>query len=266
MFAKFKINSGTIKQLRLQVGKVSLLRQSIVNDAFYNDIVTKVLGNDGVLDGSQLQNLNFPSLRDNYHVFISYSHNDEELALYLASYLQNNCGLNCFLDSTVWHSADSLLKRLDDIYCLNEDGQTYNYNSRNFSTSHVHAMLSMAMHSIINRSECCIVLNSEHSFTLQDGIDNATFSPWLYEEVTFMKGMKISIPPRLRLRQERRSYSLGGQIVCESANPQLQIKYMVDLNMFPNLSVIDLLNLGGQGETGLNNLYRSKRFLRYANR
>lgn len=64
MFAKFKINSGTIKQLRLQVGKVSLLRQSIVNDAFYNDIVTKVLGNDGVLDGSQLQNLNFPSLRD----------------------------------------------------------------------------------------------------------------------------------------------------------------------------------------------------------
>lgn len=42
MFAKFKINSETIVQLRLQVGKVSLLRQSIVNDAFYNDIVTLV--------------------------------------------------------------------------------------------------------------------------------------------------------------------------------------------------------------------------------
>ena len=35
MFAKFKINSGTIEQLRLQVGKVSLLRQSIVNDDVY---------------------------------------------------------------------------------------------------------------------------------------------------------------------------------------------------------------------------------------
>ena len=266
MFSKFKINSRTIEQLHSQVGEISLLRQSSVNDAFYNDIVTKVLGNNGVLDGSQLQNLNFPSLRDNYHVFISYSHNDEELALYLASYLQNNCGLYCFLDSTVWHSADSLLKRLDDIYCQNEDGRTYNYTKRNFSTSHVHAMLSMAMHNIIKRSECCIVLNSENSFTLQDGINNATFSPWLYEEVIFMKGMKISIPPRLRLRQERRSYSLGGQIVCESASPQLQIKYTVDLNMFPDINVTDLLCLSEQGETGLNKLYCSKGILRYANR
>lgn len=79
--------------------------------SFYNDIVTKVLENDGVLDGSQLQNLNFPSLQDNYHVFISYSHNDEELALYLASYLQNNCGLNCF-DVYIPHSLLSCLNKL----------------------------------------------------------------------------------------------------------------------------------------------------------
>lgn len=266
MFSKFKINSGTIEQLYGHVGELLLLKQSTAKEAFYNDIVTKVLGKDGILDGSQLQKINFPSLKDNYHVFISYSHHDEKLALYLASYLQNRCGLDCFLDSTVWHSADSLLKSLDDKYCQNDDGKTYNYAKRNFSTSHVHAMLSMAMHNIINRSECCIVLNSENSFTLQEGIDNATFSPWLYEEVTFMKGMKINIPPRLRLLQERRSYNMGGQIVCESTSPQLQIKYTVDLNMFPTINVTDLLSLNKQGERGLNVLYSSKGILRYGKR
>lgn len=265
MFAKFKINSEAIRQLKEQVGEVLALRQSEAKDAFYNDIVAAVIGENGVLDGSKLQCLNFPSLRDNYDVFISYSHHDEELALYLASYLQRRCKLNCFLDSTVWHSADKLLKCIDDMYCQNDDGNTYNYTKRNFSTSHVHAMLSMAMHDIINRSECCIILNSENSFTLQDGIDNETFSPWLYEEVTFMKGMKVNIPSRLRLCQERRSYSMGGQIICESTKPQLQVKYTVDLNMFPSLYVIDLLDLEKRGESGLDKLYRIKGILHYAN-
>lgn len=121
------------------------------------------------------------------------------------------------------------------------------------------------MHDIINRSECCIILNSENSFTLQDGIDNETFSPWLYEEVTFMKGMKVNIPSRLRLCQERRSYSMGGQIICESTKPQLQVKYTVDLNMFPSLYVTDLLNLKQRGESGLEILYRFKGILHYAN-
>jgi len=265
MFSKFKINSESIRQLKEQNGEILLVRQSEVNDAFYNDIVTAVIGKNGVLDGSKLQSLNFPSLRDNYDVFISYSHNDKDFALYLVSYLQRICRLNCFLDSTVWHSADKLLKRIDDMYCQNEDGNSYNYTKRNFSTSHVHAMLSMAMHDIINRSECCIVLNSENSFTLQEGIDNATFSPWLYEEVTLMKGMKVDIPSRLRLGQERRSYSMGGQIICESAMPELQVKYTVDLNMFPNLNVTDLSNLENQGVSGLDILYRSKGILHYAN-
>lgn len=70
MFSKFKINSGTIEQLYGHVGELLLLKQSTAKEAFYNDIVTKVLGKDGILDGSQLQKLNFPSLKDNYHVFI----------------------------------------------------------------------------------------------------------------------------------------------------------------------------------------------------
>lgn len=44
MFAKFKINSVVIRQLKEQVGEVLALRQSEAKDAFYNDIVAAVIG------------------------------------------------------------------------------------------------------------------------------------------------------------------------------------------------------------------------------
>lgn len=49
MFAKFKINSVVIRQLKEQVGEVLALRQSEAKDAFYNDIVAAVIGEKGVL-------------------------------------------------------------------------------------------------------------------------------------------------------------------------------------------------------------------------
>ena len=58
---------------------------------------------------------------------------------------------------------------------------------------------------------------------------------------------------------------MGGQIICESTKPQLQVKYTVDLNMFPSLYVTDLLNLKQRGESGLEILYRFKGILHYAN-
>lgn len=103
---------------------IQLLSQTRTNEEFYRDILNIAMGDDGIIDGSKLQKLDFPSVQKEYDVFISYSHNDEDLALYLASWLSNYCGLSCFLDSTVWHGADDLLNVIDDKYCLEPNKKT----------------------------------------------------------------------------------------------------------------------------------------------
>lgn len=97
---------------------------------------------DGVIDGTKLSGEWFKTIESD--VFISYSHNDEEIAMAVSGYLEREFGLNVFLDSFFWGSADALLKDIDDIYCKKASGQ-YDYQKRNLSTSHIHAMLSTAI-------------------------------------------------------------------------------------------------------------------------
>lgn len=63
-----------------------------------------------VIDGDVLKNYIFPTGEDgDYDVFISYSYDDTDDAIFLASWLEQKCGLRVFLDYYVWGSADSLL-------------------------------------------------------------------------------------------------------------------------------------------------------------
>lgn len=257
MFTKFKVSSQAIRQLKNKGGKIDLIDQTKSDKSFYNDILNVATGNDGIINGTKLQHLDFPSINKEYDVFISYSHSDDKDALYLASWLNNHCQLTCFLDSTVWHSADALLKVIDDKYCWQPDSDTYSYKKRNYSTSHVHAMLSMAMHDIINRSECCIVIDSNNSFPLKDGIEKGTLSPWIYEEIAFITHMRPKLPSRYKNHFSMRLFSTGGQL-CESRDVQgLKIKYNVDLGLFPPLCCDDIYSLR-DGYNALERLYISK--------
>ena len=132
-----------------------------------------------------------------FEVFISHSHNDLEIAKFLAEWIEKKHGLRCFLDTFIWSSADKLLRDIDNEYCKNErDEKSYDYKKRNFSTSHVHAMLSMAILEIMNNTECPIFIESNESINLKEGIRTRTLSPWLYEEISFMKRLKCIIPKR----------------------------------------------------------------------
>lgn len=240
-----------------EAGEIDMLDLANTEKGFYKDILDYVTGEDGIVDGSKLQSLDFPSLKNEYDVFISYSHNDEDEALYLASWLNNVCGLTCFLDSTVWHSADALLKEIDDKYCYQPESKTYNYKKRNFSTSHIHAMLTMAMHNVINKSECCIAIDSDQSYPIKDGIETCTLSPWIYEEVAFITHMRPTLPIRYR-NHTLKLFSGGGQL-CEAREQQpLKVKYNVDLTSFPILYKRDLIALQNKGQDGLDELYKVK--------
>lgn len=256
MFVPLQISISEIGELRLNNPyRRSMSLYPAITDLsndFYNRILSEVTEN-GIIDGSNLSKLVFPFDREQYDVFISYSHNDEDDAEYLYHYLQSQ-GLNCFLDSTIWHSADNLLRKIDNKYCLNKDGKHYDYRKRNFSTSHVHAMLSMAMLEAINRSECCIFLKSNNSVTLEDGIENQTLSPWIYEEITYAKMCKITLPERFRLRKIK-MFSDGGPVgLLESVSDNLRIAYNIDLKDFQEITHKDLFY--GSHTKILDSIYR----------
>ena len=142
---------------------------------------------DKSIDATQLINDWFPTSYKP-EVFISHSHNDEQTAKRLACWLEKNFELETFIDSTVWGNANDLLQKIDDTYCVmerdNKGVKTYNYSKRNFTTSHVHMMLSTALNDMIYKSECILFLNTPQSVqTVEINKNKRTSSPWIYSEL-----------------------------------------------------------------------------------
>lgn len=175
------------EKLKIRLWHSIGFQQKIEFTNAYNDLLKKYL-EDGTIDGTKLAEEVFA--QNSYDVFLSYSHDDEDLILILAGLLKDQFDLNVFVDSFYWGSADSLLKEIDDINCKQTDG-TYNYAKRNLSTSHVHAMLTSAIIQIMDSSEIIIFVNTDNSVPiLKDtlsGTKKYTFSPWIYEEILLTK-------------------------------------------------------------------------------
>lgn len=167
---------------------------------------------DGYLDGSKMQANWFPQIKAD--VFISHSHKDEELAHALAGWLKEAFGLTAFIDSCVWGYANDLLKMIDEKYCLNVEGNTYNYEKRNYSTSHVHMMLSVALTQMIDNTECLFFLNTPKSI-IPDTIINQTESPWIYSEIAMSRLIRqksLKEHRQVSLTESQRTFSKGGTI------------------------------------------------------
>lgn len=248
MFAKFKIEKSVITALNkwyYRNNGSSLLPIDFEKNRLKLRPLLKelVIGNTDVIDGSALQKYVFPTGDDgDYDVFLSHSHNDLEEAKIFASWLTNQCGLKVFLDSYVWGSADGLLNEIDQKYCKNLDG-LYNYHRRNYSTAHVHAMLSMAIMDIINKTECCIFIESNHSIKLQD-LKNSnkakTLSPWIYEEISMMRYL-----PTRKSGRRQICFSNKGKVI--DMNESFDIGHSIDLSGFNNLDLNTLINFQKNG-------------------
>lgn len=143
--------------------------------------IDNFINDEGVIDATSLMKEWFPAV--NADVFISHSHQDEELAIQLATWLKNAFNLDSFIDSTVWGYAGELLKNIDKDYCYDDVANVYDYNKRNFSTSHVHIMLSSALNTMIDQTECLIFLNTPNSLNIGESISQKTFSPWIFNEI-----------------------------------------------------------------------------------
>lgn len=209
--------------------------------------------NDGSIDGDGLREKWFPKI--DVDIFISHSHNDEDTAIKLGAWLYKNFGLKSFIDSFVWGSADKLLSTIDKKYCMNKPG-SYDYEKRNFSTSHVHMMLSIALGMIMQKAETVIFLNTPESISVEDTI-NKTTSPWIYYEVFSANIIEKMIPKRY----EKKIKIINEHYEFSQKKDKLNIKYELDLSKFIKLDSSDLEIWKSQyveEEHPLDTLYKNK--------
>lgn len=153
------------------------------------------LGSDGYLDGTRIQEEWFPTVEAD--VFLSHSHNNKELAIAFAGWLNSEFGIISFIDSCIWGYAPDLLKEIDDEFCRNVGSPTYNYIKRNYSTSHVHMMLCMALAKMIDNTECLFFIDTPESLLISEGVSGVTASPWIYAEMQISNLIEKKLPNRL---------------------------------------------------------------------
>lgn len=231
MFAKFN--------LKLDKNSIPKIEDNYISNRYrkhnkeISECIEDFLSSDGYLDVEKVEQDWFPQIQAS--VFLSHSHNDEEIALNFANYLYSKFKIETFIDSSIWKSADALLKKIDNQYCsfIEKDKKLYNYNRRNMSTSHVHAILNGALAKMINRCECLIFINTPESLCSSNiGNEDYTSSPWIYSELLMATTFPVRKPPRLCMDS-----LLAGM---EDLNESIKIRYKIPLNNFIDISIDDI--------------------------
>lgn len=168
------------------------------------------ISEDGVIQGSTLKQ-NWFSI-EKTDIFISHSHKDFNKVKAFAGWLKNEFELTTFIDSCSWGYCDDLLRKIDDEYCYNKRKNTYDYNLRNYTTSHVHMMLSTALTEMMDRSECIIFFDTPNSIIMRDELESirkkkTTTSPWILYELTMVSEMRRVKPDRIISSAEHQEFA-----------------------------------------------------------
>lgn len=212
MFKGFKLTLNEAEFLSSNGEYSKLLRekQDKIVDKF-----NEVLLSNGKINADEIIEEWFPA--GSYHVFISHSHKDIELAEKFANWLYDKFRLTSFLDSHVWGYANNLLKELNEKYARNGE-DTYAYEPAISNAAHVYLMLSTALTEAIDKSECLFFINTENTLEnmkIEGGQEESrTASPWIMHE------LKMSAMIRKHLsadRQEQITKGLGVEQLEESA-------------------------------------------------
>ncbi|MGO4998345.1 hypothetical protein [Oceanisphaera sp. W20_SRM_FM3] len=191
MYHGFQLNADSFSELkvydRIFTGKYTDVLECEQKAVF--ESIESFYANSGNLDGKKIKEAWFPEHKK-FHVFISHSHSDRDKAERLANWLFENFKIESFIDSYVWSYANDLLRKIDDRHAMQPSG-TYDYNVRNYTTSHVHMMLNNALANMIDSSECLIFINTNNAVlkaTVSDSSSkDRTLSPWIMSELQLSK-------------------------------------------------------------------------------
>lgn len=150
---------------------------------FGNRLQTVTEASTGIIDGNEIEDAWFPQFPGHFHVFLSHSHADENLAVAIAGLLKRKLDLDVFVDSLVWDFKDELIRKF---YRLGD--QTW---SRLVSIcSHVDCMLMKSLIEMIDSCECLLFLNTPKSVTVENAVKQ-TYSPWIYAELEASRFLRL---------------------------------------------------------------------------
>lgn len=255
MFSKFKLKEIKYSDIKDYEGIGQEYYENIKKDI--QNSLKEFIGLDGIIDGTKLQENWFPT-KQKFDVFLSHSHNDEKLAICLAGFLKEKLDLDTFIDSCLWGYSNELLKGLDKKYCMYSDGVSYDYDKRNYSSSHVHMMLSIALSRMIDNCETVFFLNSENSICLSEEIDKErTSSPWIYNELSMADIIQIRKYAEYRKKTYLEFAHREHETLYESPNLHIQYKVNDILKKFISLSYCDLRNCAEKWEINIENFQSS---------
>lgn len=202
-------------------------------------ILDKYLKENKALDGDAMRKDWFPEI--DADIFISHSHTDKDLAICLVGWLYKEFKIKAFIDSMIWGYADDLLYAIDDKYCRTEDGSHFIYENRNYSTSHIHIMLTAALNKMIDKSECFFFIKTSNSITTEKAIKQAgTYSPWIYSEIETSRIIRKRPLKDYRkiTTSEIRMYSAKNQVFL---NENLKIEHPLDTEHLESLTKWELI-------------------------
>ena len=221
---------------------------------------------DCILDADKIQSDWFPNIKTD--VFISHSHADEKLAIAFAGWLNEKFGLRSFIDSCLWGYCDKLLRTIDNNFCENIDGKTYNYKSRNASTSVVHMILMNALTKMMDKTECLMFLNTPNSIVFKNSITSKTYSPWIFGEIETSKYIRRVIPDRLKtkIKDSTKYFSTLNEselkVVFQANTSHLINLNCNDLNNWHDLYKKHTTYFYSENVSSLNYLYKIKDLIR----
>lgn len=186
--------------------------------------LSDIVEDDGIINGDKMGSEWFPKI-EKYHVFISHSHKDIEIAKRLKAWLKYRFEIEAFVDSMVWGHADDLLKIVDDMYCLSAGGATYEYSKRNISTSNIYLSLAKALDAVIDHCECLIFINTDNStenksIAAEIRSGESTYSPWIMSELRTSSIIR-SNPMFVRTERIIANESFLDSVVNKSAVPKV---------------------------------------------
>lgn len=169
------------------------------------------------INGKELKEKWFPKVEAD--VFLSHSHKDEKTIIALAGFLHEVFHIKSFIDSTVWGYANDLQKLIDEKHCLSDNPNRgkYDYNKRNYSTSHVHLMLNTALLEVLDETECVIFVETPNSIQhVKETVEKGTYSPWIYSELNLINYLRTKLPERMVEIRKSQFNAKEGEILLEN--------------------------------------------------
>lgn len=247
---------GYVSRSQKYVGFDYKVKNHIARFAGSNNLV-KNLGKE--VDGTKLKDKWFPvdEIRDNFDIFISHSHMDlasQNTISLFASWLYDNYGLRCFIDSYYWKYADELTRMLLDAYGNPHKvgkSTSYSYKSAKFLISVVDILLANALEEMISNVDMVLFVDSDNSLVYHKGangsISDKTPSPWIYHEINFINNTKGEAPAYYNRWLKNKGKTSKLKLFSEGA----KFLFKVDTDKFFSLSYDDFLSLNGEGRDAL---------------